>query len=125
LVALLNSTALKSAGILNTLNAPKGLKQITASQGITYNSFLQSSQFISTDETTYCNYLEGLLKNATMVYFFGQVYHDSNGDVGIHDIHEIQESGYGDGGMITADADNNYYGVFAHFNNQPGYNKKF
>jgi len=121
LIVELNNAALQKAGILSLLNATEGLQQITQAEGITYSNFLEVNQFTPIDETSYCNLLESLLKNSTEVFFYGQVYHDTTGAVGIHDIHEITGiNGYGDGGFITVDADSNYYGIFAHFNDQPG-----
>jgi len=118
LVVLLDNEGLKNASLLAKLSGDPGLKEITEEEGILYNKFLKANQFNPTNENTFVTILESLLKNATQVYFFGQVYHDTDGEVGIHDIHRITTKGYGDGAFLTVDSAGNYYGVFSHFQDQ-------
>lgn len=68
-------------------------------------------------ESAYVNLLVQLLRNSQYVYFFGQVYHDADGTSGIHDIHRITNYP-GDGAFISQDAQGNFFGVFAYFQNQ-------
>eukprot|EP01125_Pyxidicula_operculata_P005367 TRINITY_DN191_c1_g2_i8.p1 TRINITY_DN191_c1_g2~~TRINITY_DN191_c1_g2_i8.p1 ORF type:complete len:199 (-),score=28.02 TRINITY_DN191_c1_g2_i8:146-742(-) len=104
----------------NIQGQQNGVSQIDPSQGVVYCSFLSDSAFQEVSESQLVSLYVSLLSNAQTVYIFGQVYSDSNGINGIHDIHEItgEGSSYGDGAFITQDASGNYYGVFARFDTQ-------
>jgi len=106
------------SSIMTALQGAPGVKKLTVSTGIQYCNFLQSATFTQLPESQYVSLLEKLLSTSQTVIFFGQVYADSDGTNGIHDIHEIKISGYGDGGFVAIDANQRYYGIFAYFQDQ-------
>eukprot|EP01124_Arcella_intermedia_P031917 TRINITY_DN7336_c0_g1_i1.p1 TRINITY_DN7336_c0_g1~~TRINITY_DN7336_c0_g1_i1.p1 ORF type:complete len:217 (-),score=30.57 TRINITY_DN7336_c0_g1_i1:43-693(-) len=108
-----------NSGLLSKLSSGSGLKKITATQGLSYDAFLKADQFQHMPEGAYTSLLESLLSDASQVFLFGQVYHDNDGAVGIHDIHRITTNGYGDGALFTQDKSGNFHAIFAHFSNQP------
>jgi len=118
-VAFVSGSALSSVVQLVAGQENTGVQEIDASQGLDYCNFLQQSQFNQISESDYVSKLESLLSASQYVYFFGQVYSDSDGNNGIHDIHRIDSiDGYGDGGLVIETPSGNYFGIFAYFDDQ-------
>ena len=101
-----------------TALGPAGLDAVTTQQGISYHNFLQANCFAPLKEGSLVTMLENYLQKAQQVMLFGQVYHDGNGAVGIHDIHRITgylgEHGYADGGFFV-NTGSETFAVFLHF----------
>lgn len=122
-MALVNGSALNKTGLVAKTQSPLGLKKLAKSDGVDYGAFLSPAQFSVIDEDALVALLSAWMRAARTVYLWGQVYHDSNGAVGIHDIHELtgrNYQDYGDGALLVQLADGSYQGIFLHFNDQPG-----